>query len=532
MWKKGLNIQYIVLLSFLLAISSIAQAKIYKWVDENGKTHFSDKPPENSDNTVVLKTNKSLIKKQLSSDNTTAVEEGLIEIRELFIKSEFLTVSAILDNLQKQAVNDLSKENKLLSAYNAFGLNNVSHLAKFKEWIQISPNSYQPYLARAQFYHLLGWKMRGTDWSKNTTASQFNAMNKYFAKAKADLAKVLALNPKSMVPYCLLISMEKAAGDDEKAHDILQKALSYNSSSYIVRKFYMGNLYPRWGGSIEKMREFSRTSQPFVGLNNKLKLLEGYPRLVLGINAYSNDKYALAEKFFNESLTYGDNHEVYFSRGKNYYRMKQYKKALNDFNKAVELDDEDADYYYWRSRTYSKLNKFNGSLFNIERAYKLDPTDSRVKARFKKITSQIKIPGIIKKSKEGNEVALKKVISNLNQSPNNDYLYYKKAKLLIADKKLNVAAIDLKKAIELNPTEFEYYRLLDFVLFKQSKLDEIIIFWNKYIRLMPNDSRAFLERAGTYYHQHNINAALNDAKRSADLGNQEAEEFYQRLLKL
>ena len=41
--------KYLLILLSLMAIASPSLAEIYKWVDENGKTHLTDRPPRNSD---------------------------------------------------------------------------------------------------------------------------------------------------------------------------------------------------------------------------------------------------------------------------------------------------------------------------------------------------------------------------------------------------------------------------------------------------------------------------------------------------
>ena len=40
--KKHMIVRFVLL---FLAVMSVASAEIYKWTDENGKVHFSDKPP-------------------------------------------------------------------------------------------------------------------------------------------------------------------------------------------------------------------------------------------------------------------------------------------------------------------------------------------------------------------------------------------------------------------------------------------------------------------------------------------------------
>ena len=47
--KKKTVIFYIVMLATLQAISSMAQAEVYRWVDEDGVAHFTDKPKSHPD---------------------------------------------------------------------------------------------------------------------------------------------------------------------------------------------------------------------------------------------------------------------------------------------------------------------------------------------------------------------------------------------------------------------------------------------------------------------------------------------------
>ena len=41
------------LILFLLLASSFSNAEIHKWVDENGKTHFGDRPPAGANSSVI-----------------------------------------------------------------------------------------------------------------------------------------------------------------------------------------------------------------------------------------------------------------------------------------------------------------------------------------------------------------------------------------------------------------------------------------------------------------------------------------------
>ena len=52
-YANGMKFQYILLVSMLYAIGTcLAFAEIYRWVDSNGKVHFSDKPQGNQSTAI------------------------------------------------------------------------------------------------------------------------------------------------------------------------------------------------------------------------------------------------------------------------------------------------------------------------------------------------------------------------------------------------------------------------------------------------------------------------------------------------
>jgi tetratricopeptide (TPR) repeat protein len=89
------------------------------------------------------------------------------------------------------------------------------------------------------------------------------------------------------------------------------------------------------------------------------------------------------------------------------------------------------------------------------------------------------------------------------------------------------ALSDLDLAIEINPHHFESYRMVDYILARDQQWDKIINYWNKFLELEPNHAAAYLERAGTHYHNKDFENALGDLKKSCELGNQEACKRYE-----
>ncbi len=69
----------------LLIVSTCVSAKVYKWVDANGQTHYSDKKPEDTRTTEVSikKTPKSSIKQQqYEPDDNTETQKKLDDYAE------------------------------------------------------------------------------------------------------------------------------------------------------------------------------------------------------------------------------------------------------------------------------------------------------------------------------------------------------------------------------------------------------------------------------------------------------------------
>lgn len=68
-------------LIFFIAFSSgMLQAEIYKWVDENGRTHYGEKPPEEGASEVKIKDNTPEPGGELEKHNVD--REKLLEIYE------------------------------------------------------------------------------------------------------------------------------------------------------------------------------------------------------------------------------------------------------------------------------------------------------------------------------------------------------------------------------------------------------------------------------------------------------------------
>lgn len=94
--------------------------------------------------------------------------------------------------------------------------------------------------------------------------------------------------------------------------------------------------------------------------------------------AFNQKDYDNTIKNSYEALRYApQNPEVYAMLGNAHIRQKQYKQAVIDFTKAIEISSEPAAYYASRSWVYNDLLDNVNRLADMERAAELEPNNPK-----------------------------------------------------------------------------------------------------------------------------------------------------------
>ncbi len=452
-----------------------------------------------------------------------------LDIRKLLENREFEALNERLEKYLGQAFQDIAHEEDLFTAYDSFGINIPDFEELLNIWAKEYPDHYQPYAARSKYYANLGWEARGEKWASETADIQFKEMRAYFKKASLNAEKALSINNKVLPVYAVLISMSKASKDDSVADRYIVKAISINPASYYVRSAYIYSLTPRWGGSYEKMIKFARQSEVDEFRNPKLSKLKGWILRDLGRVEYRKKAYKSALKYYTKALEFGDNFAIYRLRGSTYMSLDKYGEALKDFNRAVELAPEVSDNYYWRSRALAKSDRLEDAFKDAQRALLLKPNNKYSKRQKKQFDYAFSMKAY-DLMKDGEYSAAMNAIDKailLNQD--NAYNYNLRGRLYIKSNKMDLAEKDIKRAIELDPKNFSYYKLIDWILARKKAYDQVISYWDEYIKLVPNNSDAYIERGGAKYHKGDYKAAKEDAKMAMDMGHPDGEKVYNKV---
>lgn len=92
----------------------------------------------------------------------------------------------------------------------------------------------------------------------------------------------------------------------------------------------------------------------------------------------------------------------------------------------------------------------------------------------------------------------------------------------------DMALVDFRRVMDLNPGWFDTYLHADRILSKQRRFDDCVDLWTRYLRAVPGDATAYLERGGSHFHRGDFAAAHADLKRACETGKKEACDFAER----
>lgn len=520
--------KYLVPLIFLSFVN-IVEAGIYKWVDEKGRTHYSDQPVSNRKPlTFDSNTKKTTLNPNTESNNYQA---NVINIRKLLKQKNFSELNKTLKQLDLAYLNKQVSEEALITAYTAFDIEDTSYDDIFEHWFRSSPSIFQPYLAKGVYDYHTAWRKRGYKYSHKTSDKSFSDFKRYLNQANDSLKYAFKLNNQSLPIYYYRLRVAVSQGDRASISAIKTHALNFDPSSYHVRVSYLRSLTPRWGGSIEQLIQYLE-SDKLINRLDKLKPLKGYPFREIGdLEAISNN-YQKSIKFYTQALESGLSHFTLFQRGKNHYRLDNYQRALEDLNDAIKINPELPKYHYWRAKTYLKLDNKNLALRDYQSAANLNPFDKDYRKKSRKLALELEGKKFDTHAKLLAKQTLSGMSLKIKEQPNNSKLYHNRAKAFFEMQDYTNALEDIKRAIRFNPYNYEHYMFLTHVLMEFKDADQTIQFWKQYIRRQPNDSRAYIQIAGAYSRKKDYQTALYYAKKSSDLGNEEGFYAFTRIKKI
>lgn len=204
----------------------------------------------------------------------------------------------------------------------------------------------------------------------------------------------------------------------------------------------------------------------------------------------------------------------YKNRGRTYYELGQLALALKDFDRALLLDEQDADAYQDRGAVHLSLSSYKKAVIDFQKAQDLCPKDPIICQKLgtafllnkdydQAITSFTQAIGLDKSSKS-----------------------YKNRGIAYVEKREFIKAIsDFTQALTLGGADADTYKLRAMSHYEADKPQEAIKDFSQAIALGCQDSQIYCHRAVAYYTNREFPQAIDDFTQAMTLDSENVEAY-------
>ena len=450
--------------------------------------------------------------------------EQFAEIRALFKKERFGTLSAMMDKYVSAMEEDPLDEFRLNSFLGIFREANPDAERLLLKWEKTFPYNYQPYLVLAEYYFAKGWESRGNRYVADTTDEQFQGMYNYFQKAEDNIAKALKIKPKLMPAYRMLISMYDAYKPEMEENQVIQTALEKFPHSFLVWSSCIKAKEPRWGGSYAQMQALAKEAEQYSTVNPNLIKLYGFIYIDQSRYLEEEKRYPEAVELLNEALQFGDRPDIHYRIADiYYYNLKNYPRALEECDKAIQLvSGGGAGYYLLRSKIYYDSGNYQQALKDWETATRTAPFFDDAKKWAKWAGRDLMLKGHKKYKDRHVRAAVSLFNLSLKFNDQDFETYYWRGKSSFDKGDAASALKDFERALALNPRHFYSVAMIDYIANSEQQFDYSIGYWDRFLKLEPTHAKAYLNRARAYYYKRDLSNCQKDLAQACSLGNREA----------
>lgn len=283
--------------------------------------------------------------------------------------------------------------------------------------------------------------------------------------------------------------------------------------------------------SVQEMKECLKTYQGLVIKNTIVDILkeffdEGNIPLANSNSTNYNKKLYISNNFrYKEEILHLALSEIhshlkdsisYTMRGYFYRYIGELGKALDCFNKAIELDPTNSDSYNEKGNLcYYDKHDLEKALINYDIAIQLNPNED----------SYYNNRANLHRHNEEIDKSLLDLIKAIEINSHSPMLYNNRGLTYRVKGESEKAMADYNKAIALNPTYFPAYYNRANLYKKEKDYQKAILDYNKVIELNPMHDSAYYQRALTYIDIGDLEKAIIDFTKSIQINNQQGNAY-------
>jgi len=160
---------------------------------------------------------------------------------------------------------------------NNFGIDFFNDSADLRSridlWVAKDPGSAFAHAASGASYVAMAETVRGDEFDKNTPKAQLDAMRALLEKARTELRRALAINPRVTSAYVAMMDADRISGDRVDAESASQQGLGVDPANFAIYDRLLWQSRPKWGGSLGAMQETNARMRQHLTDNPLLSLL-------------------------------------------------------------------------------------------------------------------------------------------------------------------------------------------------------------------------------------------------------------------
>ncbi len=327
-------------------------------------------------------------------------------------------------------------------------------------------------------------------------------------QAIEDYDKVIKLNHKNKEAYTGRGHLNSRIGLDDDAIRDYSMVIQLDSRNYNAH-YERGLIYNIMGLYQEAIEDFEKCSKlkPGAGID----YISGIVESKLG-----NEDKAIA--FFSTAIKFDkQNKNYYFHRADSKIKLGKYSEALEDLQVAVSLDTakhKDAQSFHRMGLAQRYLRNYELAMQNFNKAIELNPIVNDFYYHRANTSLYLKLY----------DQAVADFSMVIELDPQGLDPYINRAMAYTALGKYAEAEADYSLYIEMNPYNFYIYQKRADVRVSMKNMEGALSDLNALIELKPENATAYYNRGMIEIKLDNKEAACEDFKKSGELGNTEVQD--------
>jgi tetratricopeptide (TPR) repeat protein len=437
-------------------------------------------------------------------------------LRSLLLHGKLTELTHYAEEYQRAFEADFHAEYYVRALADAFESAEPDLAPALDAWVQATPQSFAPYLARGSHRLDAGYAARGGAFAKETDATNFAAMRQQFALARADFQRALELSPRLVVAFRQLIRISFIGSSRADVDTYAHQAFAVCPACMQPRAAQQYALTPRWGGSYRAMKAAADAAP--VAENPLLRLLPGYAELDRA-ELFARDKQLeRALEHVGRALALGETLDFLLEKADILRRMSNPAGATAALHRAQEFSPSNPRVSFALAQAEVDAKEWRAAYRDLVAGLRIEPTSTT--GRFLK---PYVVRGLIfigwqahEQGRDGEALDVLDEAAELEVSPEVDGR--RAAVLTSAFHGSDAELKTLEDAVLAAPHDFAAHAKLDYALSTRRDWVRIEAMWTRYIADHPGEARAYRERSGTFFQLRRMPEAHADAERACDLG--------------